>query len=170
MRRKVVYFKLHKCKLCCKTKQSEVSRESLLAELKYDITPENAPRFAADVAVVVEANEGVTLDYSPRSLETIDRIIGGFHVEGVNVEDVAATVFGFGCYVGEVFVRNAGAKWRAASQDEIDNVFGVPLVLQLGRDVTVNAIGKVIKRLENGDEENLPYFYRAFAKRNRGSA
>jgi hypothetical protein len=138
-----------------------------MAELKYEITPENAPRFAAMIAEYVEQNEGVAMDYSVESLETVDGIIGSFHNEGVSAEEVEVTLFEFGCYVGEVFVRNAVAKWRAATQDEIDNLFGVPLVLQMGKSDTVNPIGKVIKRLENGDEDNLPYFYRAFAGQRR---
>ena len=141
-----------------------------MAELKYDITPENAPRFAADIAAAVERHEGITLDYSVESLAEIDGIIGGFHDDGVQVEEVEATLFSFGCYVGEVFVRNAGAAWRSASQKEIDEIFGVPLVLQLDADTTVNPIGKVIKRLENGEEDNLPYFYRAFTQRRGKSA
>jgi hypothetical protein len=135
-----------------------------MAELKYDMIPRNAPRFAADVVATTEKIDGAVLDYSVESLETVDRIIGGFREEGVTVEDVAATLFGFGCYVGEVFARNAGATWQAASQDEINNVFGVPLVLQLGK-ATVNPIGKVVKRLEEGDEHDLPSFYRKFTRR-----
>ena len=140
-----------------------------MAELKYDIIPENAPLFAADIAAIVEEHEDVTLDYSEKSLETIDRIIGGFHDEGVNVEDIAATMFGFGCYVGEVFVRNSGAQWRAATEHEIENMYGVPLILELGENGTVNPIGKVIKRVENGDEDNLSYFYRVFTRSGDGS-
>ena len=138
-----------------------------MVQLKYDITPENAPRFAADIVTITEKNVGDVLDYSVESLETVDRIIGEFREDGVRAEEVEVTLFGFGCYVGEVFVRNARARWRAASQDEIDNLFGVPLVLQLGTDTTVNPIGKVIKRLENGDEDYLPYFYRVFVRQRR---
>ena len=74
-----------------------------MAELEYAITPENAPRFAADIVAITREVDGATLDYSVESLKTVDRIIGGFHDEGVAVEDVEATVFRFGCYVGEVF-------------------------------------------------------------------
>ena len=112
-----------------------------MAELNYDITPRNAPRFAADVVAIVEENEGVRLDYSAESLEVIDRIVGGFREEGVEVEDVAATLFSFGCYVGEVFVRHAGATWRKASQQEIEDVFGVPLVLSILERIFIGTEG-----------------------------
>jgi hypothetical protein len=60
-----------------------------------------------------------------------------------------------------VFVRHAKAVWRKATQKEIDDLVGVPLVLQIGGKFTVNPIGKVIKRLQNGDVDYLPFFYTA---------
>lgn len=135
-----------------------------MAELRYDITPENAPRFAADVVETVEDLDGIKLDYSVASLRELDGIIEGFRSDGCQFEDVAATLFSFGCYVGEVCVRHAQGKWRAATQDEIDEVFGVPLVVELPKDMTLNPIGKVIKRLEEGEEHDLQYFYRAWTQ------
>jgi hypothetical protein len=44
-----------------------------MAQLKYDITPANATRFAADIAGAVEKNEGVKLDYSVASLAEVDK-------------------------------------------------------------------------------------------------
>ncbi len=135
-----------------------------MAELKYDITPENAPLFAADIVDITKEVKDVTLDYSVPSLQAVDQIIGEFHEDGVTIDDIAATVFGFGCYVGEVFVKNAQATWRVATQEEIETIYGVPLILETGESDTVNPIGKVIKRLEEGDEHDLPYFYRVFTK------
>jgi hypothetical protein len=135
-----------------------------MAELKYDIIPENAARFAADIVVVAKNHFDVTLDYSVNSLAGVDRIIGGFHEEGLKLDDVAATVFGFGCYVGEIFVKHAGATWRAATQEEIENYYGVPLIVELGNGTTANPIGKIIKRLDEGEEHNVPYFYRAMCR------
>ena len=135
-----------------------------MAELKYDITPKNAPLFAGDIVTSAQEIDGVTLDYSVNSLEEVDRIIGRFHEKGLALDDIAETVFGFGCYVGEVFVKNAGATWRAATREEIDNYYGVPLILELGGNTTANPIGKLIKRLEEGDEHNLPYFYHAMCR------
>lgn len=135
-----------------------------MAELKHDIVPENAPLFAADIVVVAQEHFGATLDYSVQSLAEVDRIVGGLHEEGLKLDDVAAMVFGLGCYVGEIFVRHAGATWRAATQEEIENYYGVPLIVQLSNDTTANPIGKIIKRLEEGDEHNLPYFYRCMCR------
>ena len=118
-----------------------------MAKLKYDITPSNAPRFANDIVNTTKRVDGIILDYSVASLQKLDGILGRFHTEGVSPESIAAKVFGFGCYVGEVFVRNAGAKWRMATQEEIDTIYGVPLILMISNDTTANPIGKVINQL-----------------------
>jgi hypothetical protein len=137
--------------------------------LKYDITPKNAPRFAADIVRLAKSISGVDLDYSVESLTDTDAIIEGFRQDGCDADSIAATLFAYGCYVGEVFVRHAGCKWRKATKHEMDEVFGQPLLLQQGKDKTLNPIGKVFKRLTDGEEHNLPYFYRVFSGRLRKS-
>jgi hypothetical protein len=136
-----------------------------MGKLKYDITPSNARRFASDIADAVEENEGVRLDYSVASLAEIDRIIESFREEGCKPEEIEGTLFCFGCYVGEVFVRHAKAKWRLTTQQEIDEWAGAPLILDLRHGHLVNPIGKVYKRLQNGIEDSLPYFYEVCSKR-----
>ena len=39
---------------------------------------------------------------------------------------------------------------------------GFPLVIELGKGNYCNPIGKVFKRLENGEEDSLSYFYHLF--------
>lgn len=99
--------------------------------IKSDISPANAPGFAADIVETTQRVDGIVLDYSVASLDKVDEILGDFHAEWVTVEEIAGTVFGFGCYVGEVFVCNGAGCWRQASQDEIESVYGVPLVIVL---------------------------------------
>lgn len=43
-----------------------------MAELKYDISPSNAPRFAADIVQTTKRLDGIVLDYSIASLEKVD--------------------------------------------------------------------------------------------------
>lgn len=136
-----------------------------MTESENSFTPELAPDIAAEIVESAQEISRVTLDYSVESLQLVDDIIDEFHREKLDFDDMAETLYAFGCYVGEVFVRNAGATWRASTQDELENVFGVPLILEMkASNSLVNPIGKVIKRMENGDEDNLPYFYRAFTK------
>jgi hypothetical protein len=74
-------------------------------------------------------------------------------------------LFGFGCYVGEVFVRNAGGKWRNSAETPLAELAGLPLLIELGTESFCNPIGKVFKRLENGEVDSLPYFYQVFTTR-----
>ncbi|MFE9328500.1 hypothetical protein ACIHDR_46955 [Nocardia sp. NPDC052278] len=91
----------------------------------------------------------------------MDAIVEGFRAENLIVDDVAETLFSFGCYVGEVFTRNAGGHWRAISTAEQAEV-GWPIVVQFEDNSWCNPIGKVVKRLENGEADNLRYFYTVF--------
>lgn len=133
-----------------------------MAEVKYDIVPKNAVRFAEDVITTIKRIDDVELDLSVESLNYIDSVVERFRKEGVDAEDVAATLFSFGCYVGEVFVRYACGRWRKPTKAEAD-MFGQPLVVELSNGVVVNPIGKVFGRLTHGEEDNLFYFYRAYS-------
>ena len=64
-----------------------------MAELKYDISPSNAPRFAADIVQTTKRLDVIVLDYSIASLEKVDEILGRFHEEKVTVESIAGTAF-----------------------------------------------------------------------------
>jgi hypothetical protein len=133
--------------------------------LKYPPTPTNAPKFATDLVGPASEISGVDLDYSVASLEAVDDIVEMMRQEGCTSDQVAETLFGFGCYVGEIFVRHAGGRWRNAAETSLANVAGFPLVVELGQENFCNPIGKEFKRLENGEEDNLPDFYQVFTAR-----
>lgn len=84
--------------------------------LKYAPVPENAARFAGDIVVSAAQVSGVHLDYTPDSLTSADAILDGFRAEGLASGQVAETLFGFGCYVGEVLTRHAGGRWQQRRQ------------------------------------------------------
>jgi hypothetical protein len=131
-------------------------------QLKYTLTPENAARFAEDIVTSAAAVSGVELDYTPESLELVDGVFDDFRSDGVTAAQIAETVLGFGCYVGEVFTRHAGGHWRLVDGSELA-VSGWPLVVQLDEARWCNPIGKAFKRLENGPEDGFGYFYTVFA-------
>ena len=79
--------------------------------LKHPLAPDNAPLFARDIVASTARITGDVLDYSPGSLAVVDRILEGMGGQGVTVDKVAETLFGFGCYAGEVFVHHAGGRW-----------------------------------------------------------
>ncbi len=130
--------------------------------LKYPPTPEYAPKFAQGIVEAARNVSKVELDYSPESLKLVDEIIEGFRREGLELEDIGMTLFGFGCYAGEVFVKNAGAVWKKTVDTPMKAAAGAPMVVALPNGNVTNPIGKVFKRFENGAVDGLPYFYHVF--------
>ncbi|MBL1175492.1 hypothetical protein [Pantanalinema sp. GBBB05] len=133
-------------------------------QLKYPPTAENAPKFAADMVSPAAEMSGANLDYSVASLQAVDDIIECMRQDGCTPDQVAETLFGFGCYVGEVFVQRAGGRWRNAAETSMAKLADFPMVIELGKESFCSPIDKVFKRMESG-EDNLPYFYQVFTAR-----
>jgi len=135
--------------------------------LQYPATPENA-REHARIAVTVAREEWETaLDYTPFSLEALDAEIDSLRESGMDAEDVAEMLFVFGCYLGEVLVRNLGGAWVATARSALRALSPWPMVVVLKDGSAWDAIGKTYKRLELGDSEFLPAFYLAASGRGR---
>ena len=92
--------------------------------LKYDPTPENAPALAADIVAAARRITGVELDYSRGSLERVDAILEDLRSNGPPAEQIAETLFGFGCYVGEVMVRCSTGRWDVPRGAEEESFAG----------------------------------------------
>lgn len=71
-------------------------------KLKFPADPEHVSEHAETIVQAALMHADVELDYSPRSITDAERILDGFRKEGTTVDDVAETLFSFGCYVGEV--------------------------------------------------------------------
>jgi len=124
--------------------------------------PENAPGYA-EMAVSAARNvDKLELDYSPKSLEWVDGVLGRFHRDKVPTDKIGATLFAFGCYVGEVFVRNFEGKWLKEEDTAMRGKAGFFIVIELPNRKICNPTGKVFKRVENGEVDSLPYFYHVF--------
>lgn len=121
----------------------------MILKLKDKPIPSNASRFADDIIEAAHEISGVDLDYSVASLDAVGPIIQGMVDDHCSIADVAETLFGFGCYVGEVFVRNGRGSWRATADDQERDMFGFPLVVQVPPESVCNPIGRVFSRLEN---------------------
>ena len=101
--------------------------------LAYELTPANAPRFAADI-VAQAASQGIALDYSSSStLEWLDSVTASLRAGGVTVEQVPEVLFGFGCVLGECLIALGGGTWIATA-------FDVPIGVRL-RNVTLDPVG-----------------------------
>lgn len=141
---------------------SKVSAQERPLRLPFAPTPQNAAALADRAVKTIRDVEGIALDYSPSSLKHIDRIVLGFHAEGLRFNEVGETAFVFGCYVGEVIVRNLGARWEMPDEEGRKLGFGM-MGVRLRDGTFLNPIGKALKLLQNGSEDSVEYFYHALA-------
>jgi hypothetical protein len=130
-------------------------------KLKHEVLPQNASLFADDIVDVALKVSGVELDFSEASLDRVDHLLAGFRSQGVTEERFAETLFGFGCYVGEVMVRHAGGSWTTSSGTPLEAYASFPILVSLPPDNLSNPVGKVFKAFRNGESDSVADFYRA---------
>lgn len=138
-------------------------------QLRFPASAENAIDHAQLAVEAAWEDGGVDLDYSPASLELVDRQIEGMREEGLTGEDVAEALFVLGCYLGEVMARALGGRWLPTSRSPLADVSPWPMVVVLPGGSAWDPIGKAYKRLELGDSEFLPAFFALAARSVAGS-
>lgn len=126
--------------------------------LRYPPLADYAGRFASDVVLLVRGRRGFVLDYSAESLRLVDQSVEGMREEGRPVADVAETLVGFGAYVGEVLVRQAGAGWVDFSPYE-RALFGHAFGVKTPDGQVWNPLGKAFKRYTDGMAHSLHRFF-----------
>lgn len=122
----------------------------------------------ANRAVEAARASGLDLDYSPGSIEDVETLlndlwkigrpgpIGRLLVrKGRSDEDTVYLASVIGAYVGEVFRREFGGEWYLDTQFGTDGT----VALRIG-DRVVFPPAKVYKRLVNGPEDNVWFYYR----------
>jgi hypothetical protein len=109
--------------------------------LAYELTPENAPRFAADI-VAQAASQGIELDYSPATLDYLDSVTASLRAGGVTVEQIPEVLFSFGCVLGECVIMAVGGSWTAAR-------FDVPIGVRTDA-TTLDPVGFAFAALASG--------------------
>ena len=135
--------------------------------LQYPPTPENASKhaqIAVDAALDVER---IKLDYSPESLANVDRIVGRFHADSIQSDQIRMLVFCFGCYVGEIFVRHHGGVWKMPVDSNLPDFLkdqNNMMFVELPNGTSWNPIGKTFKLLEDGGGDSVAYFYHVATK------
>jgi hypothetical protein len=113
-------------------------------------SPRTAPQFAERAVSLVQQKFGFSLPYNPPSLIVVDALVDKIKETGASEQQASGLLFGLGCYVGEVFVRNAGASWRATAEMGMAHVCGFPVVLALRSGEGCNPVGKVFGRFREG--------------------
>jgi hypothetical protein len=121
-------------------------------------TPENAAEIAEMALPWVLKTYGVQLDYSVFSLQQVDGILDDLR-QTEKFEALQPLLFSVGCYVGEVFVRHGGARWRTTEELGMSGVATSPIVVEMPAGRGCNPVGKVYKRFQNGPEDDIASFY-----------
>ena len=121
--------------------------------LAYELSPENAPRFAADI-VAQAAAQGITLDYSPETLDYLDSVTASLRAGGVKVEQIPEVLFSFGCVLGEVVVHERSGTW-------VPTTFDAPIGVRVD-DRTLDVVGFAFATIASG--RTYRGFFEAIAK------
>ena len=133
-------------------------------KLKYPPTPEHAPDLARVCVEAARSVSGISLDFTPASLALVDNQLERFHSEGLDAESIGATLFCFGCYLGEILIRDFGGRWIWLEDSPLKEYGGPPIVIVLDAGSYWNPIGRVFERVDVGKEYDLQYFYQTIAR------
>ncbi|MFJ7159460.1 hypothetical protein ACIQUQ_31545 [Streptomyces sp. NPDC101118] len=94
------------------------------------------------------------LDYSVRSLRIVDRVVDGLRADDADRARMAAVLRGLGAYAGEVFVRQAGARW-VDFDETTAALFQQSVGVRMPDGRAWNPLGKVVNRFELGPRESV---------------
>ncbi len=130
-------------------------------------TPKDAPEMAANFVAIASKQGDSRFDYSEGSIRALDELIGGFHDNGDRSENMGGTIMVAGAYLGEVMVRHRGATWIDGTKADVDDAMRFPLMMQCGTQTLV-PFAKVAKRLDNGPEDDLVFYYQTLVKLTTG--
>ncbi len=111
---------------------------------------------AADAARTL----GIRLDFTRESLKTLDDAIDRFVDPSSPL--IGVMVMSYGAYLGEVVVRTLGGRWRPSSS--LDDV----AIVEIGRVAEVYPMRRVAKRIQEGSENSLDFWYETIAKYRSG--
>jgi hypothetical protein len=103
------------------------------------------------------------LDYSEQSLATLDELLENFadFADEMDEEMRSDLIAQAGSYIFEVARRNYGGKYYWYDQlDQPIFVTGQP-----NFEISLLAFEKVKQRLENGREDNIPFFFKGYSER-----
>ena len=123
------------------------------------VSPETAPQIAEGSVEFVHKKFGFALPYTPESLIVVDAIVDKIKGTGASEHQASGLLLGLGCYVGEVFVRNARATWRLTAEMKMAKVCRFTIVVALPGGIGCNPIGKVFERFNGEAREGLAAFY-----------
>ncbi|SNX88400.1 hypothetical protein SAMN06272735_8846 [Streptomyces sp. TLI_55] len=128
--------------------------------LNPPLEPGSAPQLAAAIVAAAADISDADLDYSPETIDVVEDIVDGFRAEGVSREEMAESLVGFGCYLGEIVTRHIGGVWRHTPTAHLTAAVFV-VVLPDAREC--HPIDWVFSRLESGAAVSIRALYAATA-------
>ena len=129
-------------------------------KLQYEVTTDNAAKFANQFVEIINNNERVGLNYSIGTLAFVDQFLERFKRQNVSVDKFAETIFVAGCYVGQTMLLNAGGNWIYNPDIALqDGVRRQPILVKMANGNVVDPITKAFRRFEKGESDSLVKFY-----------
>ncbi|RMD67378.1 hypothetical protein D6833_00265 [Candidatus Parcubacteria bacterium] len=125
---------------------------------KYEKIVQVFKESADETVKRVQETFGVALPFSEEGVVRLENLIA--HLQGMP-GDIDLFVHDFGCYLGEVIVRTLNGKWII--RDNL--IHSSVLVDKESCQSEYFPFHKVYKRITNGREESLVYFYRDAANK-----
>ncbi|MDQ3281371.1 MAG: hypothetical protein M3Q69_08160 [Acidobacteriota bacterium] len=127
--------------------------------LRFPPVPEHAGDLADQCVAAAQRVSQLDLDYTPESLKIVDGQLAKFRAEHLTSALIGETFFCFGCYAGEVFARNLRGWWVETTKSPLAHLTPWPMVVALPNGDCWNPIGKVFKRVDEGEEDSVSYMY-----------
>lgn len=118
---------------------------------------------AADFFTKIHTRKSNELDFSIKSLEVVDELLGEAldFIDAADKEHIEITINTAGSYIFEIARRNFGGKyfWYDRLNQPI-LVTGQPEF-----EVSICAFDKAKKRMENGSADNIPFYFAGYVDR-----
>jgi hypothetical protein len=126
-------------------------------KLEFPPSPEFAERHAANIVLATRDVDGTVLDYSLDSLHHVDRILQQMHHDGLPVDRIPSTLFRFGCYIGEVAMREHPAAWVKPARflPESSLSFFPFIVLRFPNQAIWGPINLAFQKVELSEEKSV---------------
>ena len=131
---------------------------------QFKSTQEQMEYLAAEAVKMANQNFSVQLDYSPASIEQLEKVLGQLHDEYVRTkptEGVNGLAMAYGAYIGEVIRRSeSNVRWERSDTFGGENSY--PLIWNGGSSYVC---AWCYRRITNGDEDNVWFKYKGIKER-----
>ena len=129
--------------------------------MKIELQLQNSEQVSDIVERVVLFSEKLNdseMDFSALSLRRLDQLLDEYRDVGVDADQHIVELFQLGCYLGEVFVRNSGARWVAVNEDS-RHFFNWTIYLVLPSGRYVDPVEAIYHRMNSAIGECVASYF-----------